>query len=118
MPSFSASDTERVEHLEDQAELAAEVGRGLPAVGLVLDVRLVPEGRLAAVERHRDVGRLLVAQDVDEHGGEPVHGVRRLARGGREVLGRQGEERPVGERVPVEQQQAAALARFAVGRAG
>ena len=43
-------DAQRVQHLEDQAELAAEVGRGLPPVGLVLDVLLMPEGGLAAVE--------------------------------------------------------------------
>jgi len=98
-------DAERVQHLEDQAQLAAEVLGGLPPVRLVLDVLLVPEGGLAAVEGHRDVGRLLVPQHVDEHGREPVHGVGRLACGGREVFGRQREEGPVGQRVPVQQEQ-------------
>ena len=79
-------DAQRVEHLEDQAELAAEVLGRLPPVRLVLDVLLVPERRLAAVERHRDVRGLLVAQHVDEHGREAVHRVGRLPRGGGEVL--------------------------------
>ena len=98
-------DAERVEHLEDQAELAAEVLGRLAAVGLVLDVLLVPERRLAPVERHRDVRRLLVAQHVDQHRGEPVDRVGRLPGGGREVLDRQREECPVGQRMTVEQQQ-------------
>ena len=48
---------------------------------------------------------LLVAQRVDQHRGEAVDRVGRLAGGGREVLHRQREERPVGQRVTVEQQQ-------------
>ena len=99
------ADAERVEHLEDQADLAAELVRGLGAARLVLDVLLVPEGRLAAVERHRHVRRLFVAQHVDQHRGEPVDGVRGQAGGRGEVLHRQGEERAVRQRVPVEQQQ-------------
>ncbi len=98
-------DAERVEHLEDQAELAAEVLRRLAAVGLVLDVLLVPEGRLAAVERHREMGRLLVAEHVDQHRGEPVDRVGRLPGHGGEVLDRQREECPVGQRMTVEQEQ-------------
>ncbi len=97
-------DAECVEHLEDEGELAAEVLRGLAAGRFVLNVLLVPECRLAAVEGHGDVGRLLVSEDVDEHGREAVHGVGGLARGRREVLRRQGEERPVSQRVPVEQE--------------
>ncbi len=98
-------DPERVQYLEDQAELTLEVRRGLPAVGLVLDVLLVPECRLAAVEGDSDVAGLLVAQYVDQHRREPVHGIGRLTRRRREVLRWQGEERPVGERVPVEQEE-------------
>ena len=98
-------DAERVEHLEDQADLAAELVRRLGPARLVLDVLLVPEGRLAAVERHRHVRRLLVAQHVDQHRGEAVDGVRGLAGGRGEVLHRQREERAVRQRVPVEQQQ-------------
>ncbi|GGT54426.1 hypothetical protein GCM10010177_08460 [Actinomadura citrea] len=104
-------DAQRVQHLEDQADLAAElVGRLLPA-RLVLHVLLVPERRLGAVERHRDVGRLLVAQDVDEHRGEAVHGVGRLPVGRGEVLHGQREERPVGQGMAVEQKKPVALVR-------
>ncbi len=99
------ADAERVQHLEDEADLAAELVRGLRPAGLVLDVLLVPEGRLGPVEGHRDPGRLLVPQDVDEHRGEAVDGVGGLARRGREVLHREREERPVRQRVPVEQQE-------------
>ena len=98
-------DAERVEDLEDQAELAAEVLGRLAPVGLVLDPLLVAERGFPPVERHRDVRRLLVAQHVDEHRGEPVHRVGRLPGGGGEVLDRQREERPVGQRMAVEQQQ-------------
>ena len=104
-------DAERVEHLEDQAQLTLEVGGSLLAVRLVLDVLLVPEGRLAPVERDGDVRRLLVPQHVDQHRREPVDGVRRLPRRGREVLGGQREEGTVGERVPVEQEQEVAPGR-------
>ena len=48
----------------------------------------------------------LVAQHVDEHRGEAVDRVGVLAGGGREVLDRQREERAVGQRVAVEQEQA------------
>ena len=98
-------DAERVEDLEDQADLAAELIGGLGPARLVLDVLLVPEGRLAAVEGDRHPGRLLVAQHVDEHRGEAVDGIGRLARRGGEVLHGKREEGPVGERVAVEEQQ-------------
>ena len=103
-------DAQHVEHLEDQAELAAEVGRRLPPVRLVLDPLLVPERRLAAVEGHGHVRGPLVPQHVDEHGGEPVDRVGRLAGGGGEVLYRQREEGAVGQGVPVQQQQQIPLA--------
>ena len=54
----------------------------------------------------RDVGRDLVAQHVDQHRGEAVDGVGVLPRGGGEVLHREGEERPVGQGVAVQQQEA------------
>ncbi len=82
------ADAECVEHLVDEAELAAEIGGRFAAVRLVLDILLVPEGRLAAVERHRDMGGLLVPEHVDQHRGEPVDSVRWLTGGGGEVLGR------------------------------
>ena len=102
-------DPERVQHLEDEGQLPAEVRRGLPPVRLVLDILLVPERRLAPVERHRHMGRPLIAQHVDEHRGEAVDGVGRLPRRSREVLSGQREKRSVGEGMPIEQKQPVAL---------
>ena len=85
--------------------LLNSLGR-LVALGLVLGVLREPEGLPGHVEGDRDVGRLLVAQHVDQHRGEAVDGVGVLAGGGREVLDRQREERAVGQRVAVEQEQA------------
>ena len=100
---LDTDDSQRLEHLLDQADLAAELtGRAGP-VGLVLGERFVAERVPGHVERHRDVGGLLVAHDVDQHGGEAVDGIRRLARGRGEVLDGQGIERPVCQRVPVKQ---------------
>ena len=104
-PHHHDRDAQRVEHLADQLDLAAEVFRRLAAAGLVLGVGLAAEGLPRHVEGDRDVGRLLVAQQVDQHRGEPEDGVGGLPGGGRHVDLAQCVERPVGERVPVEQQQ-------------
>jgi hypothetical protein len=50
------------------------------------------------------VRRLLVAEHVDEHGGEAVDRVGVLARARREVLGGKREERAIGQRVSVEEE--------------
>ena len=75
------------------------------AVGLVRrsigSWRNVGSGRSKATD---DVVGLVVAQQVDQHRREAEHRVGDLARRRRHV-GRQGEERPVGQRVAVEQQQ-------------
>ena len=65
------------------------------------------EGLPRDVERDGQVGRLLVAQHVDQHRGEPVDRVGVLPGRGREVLDRQREEGPVGHRMTVDQQQGA-----------
>ena len=57
----------------------------------------------------------LVAQHVDEHRGEAVDGVGVLTRRRREVLDGQREERPVGQRVAVEQEQPGAQCRAGTG---
>ena len=101
-------DRQRRADLADQRDLPPEVGRRLAAVGLVLRVGLVPERRPALVPGDGDVGRRLVPQDVDQHRGEAVDRVGGLPGGGREVLDGQREEGAVGQRVPVEQQQAVA----------
>src|SRR3546814_8897968 len=65
-------DPQRVEHLLDQRQLAAELGRCLVALGLVVGVLLQPEGLARHVEGHPDVGGLLVTEHVDQHRGEAV----------------------------------------------
>jgi hypothetical protein len=96
-------DPQRGEHLLDQADLAGEVARALRPAGLVGRVLLVAERAPGHVEGDRHVGRLLVPEHVDQHRGEPVDRVGRLPGGGREVLHRKCEERPVSYRVSVQQ---------------
>ena len=96
---------EGVEHLLDQGDLALELVGRLGAVGLVVGVLLGAEGRPGDVERHREVGRLLVAQDVDQHRREAVDRVGVLPGRGGEVLHRQRVEGAVGQGVTVQQEQ-------------
>ncbi len=99
----------RVEHLADQLDLALELVRRLGAVRLVVG-ELLGAPRLARdVEGHREVRGRLVTQGVRQHRREAVDRVRRLARGGREILRGQREERPVRQGVPVHEEQARAL---------
>jgi hypothetical protein len=102
-------DAQRLEDLLDQADLAQERRRGLRAAGLVVRVLLGAERHPGDVEGDHDVRRPLVAEHVDQHRGEAEHSVGGLTRLGGEVLHRQGEIRPVGQRVTVEQQQAGGL---------
>ena len=97
-------DPERSQDLLDQADLAFELLRRLRAVRLVLRVLLGAEGPAGDVEGDGDAIGLLVPKHVDEHGREPVHGIRGLARGRREVVHRKGVERSIGQRVPVDEQ--------------
>ena len=96
-------DVQRVEHLVDQPELRREVGGRLGPARLVVGVLLQPDGRPAEVEGHREVVGMLVAQQLDQHGREPVDRVRDLP-GARGERRREREERAVRERVPVEQE--------------
>ena len=102
---FDVADLQGVEHLVEQWDLAGELGRGGAAPRLVLRILLEPEGLPGEVEGHPDMGRLLVAEHVDEHRREAVDGVGVLAGLGREVLRRQGVERAVCQRVAVEEQE-------------
>ena len=104
---LDVADAQRVEHLLEQRDLPAELVRRGTAGGLVLGVLLRAEGLARDVERHGEMCGVLVAQDVDEHRREPVDRVRRLPRRRGEVLRRQGEERTVGEGVPVEKEESA-----------
>ena len=93
---------EGLEHLSDQPHLLAEdVGCRL-ALRLVGRRHLVAERGFGPVERDRDQVGVVVLHQVDEHRGEPEHGVGDLPRCGRHV-GREGEEGPVGEGVPVDE---------------
>ena len=95
---------ERQEDLADEAHLLAQrVRRGLP-VGLVGLVGGVAERRLGTVERDEHLVGTLLLEHVDEHRREAEHGVRQLPARRRHVLG-QGEERPVRQRVPVDEEE-------------
>ena len=93
---------EGVEHLTHETHLLAQrVGCRL-ALSLVGRIGLVAECRLRAIEGDEHLVGTLLLHHVDEHRGEPEHGVGELPAGGGHVLG-QGEERPVCQRVAVEQ---------------
>ena len=99
-------DPQGLEHLLDQAELRLEVARRLGPARLVVGVLLEPHRRRARVERHGDQVGSLLGEQLDHHRGEAVDRVRDRARARGEGR-RQGEERPVREGVPVEQEEAA-----------
>jgi hypothetical protein len=90
-------DPQRVEHLVQQRDLTFELVGCRRTAGLVLGVGS-QAGRLAAdVEGHGDMGRHLVAQDVDQHRGEAVDRIGVLTCGRGEVLLRQCEEGSIGQ---------------------
>ena len=107
-------DPKGLHDLLDQPQLRPEVLRRLPAPGLVVRVHREPSGRLADVERHRDQVGALLAEELDQHRGEAVDGVRDLPGGGGQGA-RQGEERAVREGVAVEDEQPARLGRCVGG---
>ena len=102
-------DPQHVEHPLDQRQLGGELRGRLVATRLVVGVLLEAERLARLVEGHADVGRLLVAEHVDQHRGEAVDGIGVLALDRREVLDREREEGAVGQRVAVEQEQARGL---------
>ena len=99
------SHPQHLQHLAQQAQLLAEDFRGLGPVGLVAIEALVAERPARKVERHRDALRLVVAQQVHQHGREPEHGVGDLSGGGSHVVGKRVEG-PVGQGMPVDEEQA------------
>ena len=109
-------DAQGGQHLADQRHLGAEVVGGGPAVGLVAVVDVVAVGGPAQVEADRDPVRREVAEQLDQHGGEAVDDVGQLPGGRLQVAG-QGEEGPVGEAVPVQQDQRGRGGRFGGGHA-
>ena len=70
---------ECVEHLVDQRNLPLELIRAGRPRGFVLGVLHRAEGHPGYVERDCNVGRLLIAEGVDEHRGEAIHSVGGLA---------------------------------------
>ena len=110
-------DPQGLHDLLDQSELRTEVLRRLAAPGLVLRVHREPGRRPADVEGHGDQVGALLREELDQHRGEPVDGVRHLSRRGREGA-REGEERPVRERVAVEDEEPARLLGGWVGGGG
>ena len=98
-------DAQRAEHLLGDVDLTAELVGGGRSARLVLGVLLQPERLPGHVERRGDVAGLLVAQQVDQHRGEPVHRVGGQSALGLEVLGGQCVERPERQRIAVQQHQ-------------
>ncbi len=80
---FDAGDVERLHGVADQRELRNELVRRRRPVGLVLLIDRVAEGLARGVEYHRQVRRRLrglrLAQELPQHGAEPVHGTHRQA---------------------------------------
>ena len=92
---------QRLNHLFGQAHLGAEIVRHLAPGGLVLRVGFVAEGRPGPVEGHGHVLGRLILQHLEQHRGETVHGVGRLAVARREVW--KGVKGPVDETVGVDE---------------
>ncbi len=96
-------DAQGADDLLDAGHLGAHFVGHLDAVSFVLLVLLVAES-LAHVEGHGDVVGLLVAQHVEQHGGEAEHCVGQLALGGSQTL-RQGIVTTVGQSVTINEHQ-------------
>ena len=100
------------ERLDDRTEvrelLAEQVGHR-PAA-LLVGLRDLRAMRGARVPRDGDTARRVVGEQLEEHVGEAEQRVRRLAVGRLELLG-EGEERAIGEVVPVDQEELRSLGR-------
>ncbi len=89
-------DVQGVQHLLDHVYLTAELLRRGGARALVVRIAISSESVTRYVEGDGQMGGALIAQHVDQHRGEAVNRIGRLAGARREVLHRQSEERPVG----------------------
>ena len=74
-------DTHRLEDLAHPRELRTQIVRHRRAIGLVLRVFLVPDRLAAGIEDHSDVVGFFLVQELAQHGGEAVGGVRRNTSG-------------------------------------
>ena len=98
---LDAGDVEGAGGLADQAELRAEIGRGLRPLGLVLRVDVVAEGLRRMIEDDGQMRGLLAGvrlfQQLPQHVAEALHG----ADGQAVRLARQRRERVIGaENIP------------------
>src|SRR4029453_8552661 len=99
-------DTPCLHDPRDQRDLALELRRRRVAATLVLAVLgLAERGVVRDIKRDGDVRGLLVLDQVDQHGGESVHGVGVLASGSREVFSRKGVEGPECHGMAIQDQQ-------------
>jgi hypothetical protein len=99
---------EGVDERREVRPLLLEQVRAARALGLVLGGDLLAAGE-TGVPDHHGGHRPVVRQDLHEHRREAEDGVRGLAVGRRDRL-RKGEERPVGERVAIDEEQLAGSA--------
>ena len=97
-------DGQRGHDVADHVELRRQQPGRLGPPGLVVLEDLVAERGPRGVEGDREGRGLLLADQVDEHGGEAVHRVGHDAGGGGQRVG-EGEVGPEGERHAIEQQQ-------------
>ena len=100
---------ERLDDRTEVRELLAEQVRHRPAA-LLVRLRDLRAMRGARVPRDGDSARRVVGEQLEEHVGEAEQRVRRLTVGRLELLG-EGEERAVGEVVPVDQEELRSLGR-------
>ena len=102
---IQGGDSEGLQGLSDQLDLALELRRGGRTLRLILGELLLTEGRTREVEGGGDVGGLFLFHQPQEHPQESVHGVGVLPAGRREVGCREGIKGPEGQGMPVEQEQ-------------
>ena len=95
------NDAKSIEDLFDEVNLTGELWRNSGTTGFVLGVFSGAKSASGKIPCHRDVGGLLVTQQVDKHRDEAMHCISVLPRRGGEVLDRQGVKSPEGHRMPV-----------------
>ena len=100
---FRHEQSQSVYQLPDQVQLLVEAVLLLLPVGLVGRQAVVAEGTSGPIKGHRHPVGLVVPQKGDQHLGEAEDGVGLLTRGGDHVPG-DGKERPVGQRIAVEEE--------------
>ncbi len=100
--SVDQRDVQGLDELTGQAHLLAQDVWRLGPSSLVTGDHLVAEGGLGPVEADHQLVRVLVSDQVDQHRHKPVHRVGHLPGRSGQIRG-QGKERPIEERVAVDQ---------------